>query len=258
MTDRFSGDSTADKSSSSRREQTGRGWGKQLIAMAREHARQEELQGQSLAEGQRSLPPSMTEKHREILQWPARLQFGEPITHYTDADREIKPMSWHPDPQTSASEERYLDSLGHNDKPTVLCYASDFLDCNCHGFTFTNGKVGWLNPNDVQHILDDNGFTKTGTFKNNAEFVSCQPQIGNIVIFRKKEGGPILHSGVISSITDEGQIQVTSKRGRRGIYEQSIFTFPPSYGSVIEIYHTDRPSGRFLTTDQSSSSRVAK
>jgi hypothetical protein len=257
MTDRFAGDNIAGKPSSSCRGQTGRSWGKRLIAMMREHARQKELQRQSLAEGQRSLPPSMTEKHREILQLPAQLQFGEPITHYTDADREIEPMSWHPDPKTCASEERYLDSLGHNDKPTVLCYASDFFDCNCHGFTFTNGKVGWLNPNNVQHILDDNGFTKIGTFKDNAELVSCQPQIGNIVIFRKEEGGLIFHSGVISSITD-GQIQVTSKRGGRGLYEQGIFTFPSSYGSVIEIYRTDRPGGRFLVTDQSSSSRVAK
>ena len=192
----------------------------------------------------------MTEEHRRNLQFPKKLQLGKSTLHFTDAGKKLESMYWHTNPETRESEEWYLDSLDPDKKPTVFYYASDFPNCNCHSFTFTNGQAGWLNPSDVQNILDDNGFTKIGTFENNAELVCSQPQIGDIVIFRESEKGPIMHSGVISRIID-GQIQVTSKRGSRGLYEQKISTFPLNYGLVIEIYHTNREGGRFLEKNNS-------
>ena len=238
---------------------SGKAWGERILAMVKERQRQKEtLQEQEQDRQYSPLPPSFTERHKEILQLPEQLSLEKPIPHYTDTGRKIEPMRCSLNPETRVSEERYLESLDPNKKPTVLYYASDFPNTNCHGFTFTNGKVGWLNPRHVQHILEDNGFTKIGTFENNAELIDPQlqrgvtSQIGDLIIFRKKEGGLPTHSGVISSIAD-GQIQITSKRGSRGLYEQGIVTFPPSYGSIIEIYHTNRPGRRLLTTDQPSS-----
>jgi len=102
---------------------------------------------------------------------------------------------------------------------------------DCHGYTFAGGN-SWINDDQVDRILTDNGYSVTAT-----------PVVGDIVIYRL--GGSITHSGVITHVTGGTVTEIRSKWGRSGLYEHAPDDVPPAYGSW-EPYHTTRSGGHRL------------
>jgi hypothetical protein len=102
---------------------------------------------------------------------------------------------------------------------------------DCHGYTFLGGD-GWINDDQVDTILTQNGYSVTST-----------PRVGDIVVYRL--GGSITHTGIIAAVSGTTVTQVRSKWGRLGLYRHAPNDVPPSYGAPTP-YHTSRSGGHRL------------
>jgi len=123
--------------------------------------------------------------------------------------------------------------LGFYDK--VLQAAPPTDAYNCHGWTFTGGEK-WINfPDDVERILEDNGY---------ARVPGGGVQTGDLVIYRKS--GEIKHSGIVTAVDGGGNpTQIESKWGAGGRYLHAPGDVPPGYGQP-EYWRTSRPNGHLL------------
>ena len=130
---------------------------------------------------------------------------------------------------TEAQADAVLSSYGLLSRVTKLAPPSNGYDC--HGFTFTGGDV-WINDDQVEAILHDNGYSITTT-----------PAVGDIVIYRN--GGAITHSGIITAVAGGAVTRVESKWGRLGRYSHAPDDVPPNYGTW-KAYHTNRTGGHRL------------
>jgi surface antigen len=129
------------------------------------------------------------------------------------------------DDLTEEEEDKELDRQGLKDKVTKKDKPTDSYDC--HGWTFACGQK-WINSDQVQKILDDNGYTITNT-----------PQVGDLVVY-KDSNGNITHTGIVKEVDKDGKVtKVESKWGRLGRYEHAPNDVPSTYGSP-EYYHTNR------------------
>jgi hypothetical protein len=123
---------------------------------------------------------------------------------------------------------------------------------NCHSYVFTDGKAGWIaDPCVVENIIKENGFQKVASADSDCNnYEQIKPLEERDIIIYRNENNKIVHSGVIFKFNkDSEQFIVRSKFGEFGIFEHSA-TFPdiPNGFKVarLEIYHTDRPQGRFI------------
>ena len=123
--------------------------------------------------------------------------------------------------------------MGLLDKVEQVAPPSDRYDC--HGWVFTGGEK-WINNDQVQQIIDDNGY------------IIIPPgavEVGDLVIYRDDEGN-ITHSGVVTAVDENGQpTQIESKWGSLGRYLHGPGDVPDSYGDP-EYYRSDRPNGHRL------------
>jgi len=76
---------------------------------------------------------------------------------------------------------------------------------NCHGWVFAAGKF-WLKGEEVQRILDDNGYHEESS-----------PEQNDIAVFRD-HAGQIVHTGLVRAVTDDGLVLIESKWGSLGRY----------------------------------------
>jgi len=108
---------------------------------------------------------------------------------------------------------------------------------DCHGWTFTGGS-DWINDDQVQQILNDNGYQSV-------ELGAVL--VGDLVIYRHE--GNITHSGVVTEVDENGMpILIESKWGRLGRYLHAPDRVPPNYGQP-QYYHTARGSHQLAHTD---------
>src|SRR5579871_2854294 len=75
---------------------------------------------------------------------------------------------------------------------------------DCHGWTFTNG-ARWINNDQVQKILDDNGY---------AQVAAGMVAVGDVVVYKKN--GAIVHTGVVTKAPNGTPTEVESKWGGLG------------------------------------------
>ena len=107
---------------------------------------------------------------------------------------------------------------------------------DCHGYTFTGG-VKWINDNQVQKILDDNGYMARA---------AGMVMVGDLVVYRN--GGAIKHSGVVRTVSAMGNATVIeSKWGALGRYRHAPAYVPVGYGTPT-FYHSARANGHILQT----------
>ncbi len=125
---------------------------------------------------------------------------------------------------TKDSVCKILEAINLKDSVTSTGDPTDTT--NCHGWTFTCGKV-WINNDQVDDILEDNGYEET-----------TDPKPGDIVVYKKD--GKITHSGHVQS-DGNGGIKIESKWGRGGRYCHSPTAVPSSYGTPC-YYKNDRPA----------------
>jgi len=134
---------------------------------------------------------------------------------------------------TQEQADAILDSLGLSDKVVHTGPPSDSYDC--HGWTFTNGEK-WINNDQVQKILDDNGYVGVP---------SGQVQVGDLVVYRD-EYGNITHTGIVTAVDENGNpTEIESKWGSLGRYRHAPGDVPPGYGEP-EYHRSNRPNGHQL------------
>jgi hypothetical protein len=97
---------------------------------------------------------------------------------------------------------------------------------NCHGWVF-GGGLCLLSGEQVKHILIAHSYYPVAT-----------PIPGDAIIYFDEEGG-VPHSGIVSSITADGEVLVESKfgLGARYLHTPDAQPFATSYG----FFRTDRP-----------------
>jgi hypothetical protein len=131
----------------------------------------------------------------------ARTDKGRPVPVY-------RPLG--PSPPELVSEEEEL--VAAHLAGQVLGTAPAGSDYNCHGWIFTNGRY-WIQPEDVEHILEDNGYRLVN-----------RPRAGDLVVYRD-DTGEIVHSGLVRA---EAPVLVESKWGGGGRYvhtpENQVFS----------------------------------
>ncbi len=93
---------------------------------------------------------------------------------------------------------------------------------NCHGWIFSDGAY-WINDDQVEAILTDNGYIRTETVHAN-----------DLVIYRDEQG-VISHSAVVRLATKYGVV-VESKWGTQGRY----LHFETEYPGTRTYYHSQR------------------
>ena len=161
----------------------------------------------------------------ELAAKPYKTDKGKTVTTFDDG--------WpnHPD-KTQDEADEALRRIGLKDKVEQTGPPTD--DYDCHGWTFTNGAK-WIDDDQVQKILDDNGYTKV-----------AKPKVGDLVVYKDADGN-IRHTGIVRKVDPEtGEVtKVESKWGRYGRYKHAPNDVPSSYGTP-EYYHTDREGGHTL------------
>jgi hypothetical protein len=142
---------------------------------------------------------------------------GRPVALWTPC--EVRSVG-----EVQAAERRMLDKLGFAER--VIRVAPPAEGCNCHGWVFTGGRY-WLDPEDVEHILADNGYQ-----------VVSQPHVGDVVIYREIGSDRISHTAVVRTATPGGPVLVEGKWGWMG-----AFMHPPEgscYGRKLTFYRGPR------------------
>ena len=156
-------------------------------------------------------------------------------TYITNRGAEVEALSSGAPPTapdvSQATADTTLTGYGLQNKVTQLAPPTN--DYDCHGYTFLQGDR-WINDDQVEAILHDNGYAVTAT-----------PAVGDIVVYRT--GGAITHSGVIVEVSGTAVTTVQSKWGRLGLYRHAPSDVPPGYGPW-QAYHTDRADGHRLHT----------
>jgi hypothetical protein len=105
---------------------------------------------------------------------------------------------------------------------------------DCHGLPFT-GSARWINNDQVQKILDDNGYAKRDAGK---------VQVGDLVVYRN---GGIRHTGIVTKVAGGNAVEIESKWGRAGQYKHRPQDVPASYG-MPEYQFSARANGHLLNT----------
>jgi len=96
---------------------------------------------------------------------------------------------------------------------------------NCHGWVFTGGRYA-VHPNDVETILQDNGYQPVES-----------PGKGDLIVYRN-EAGVVTHTGIVLEVVHEDLVLIESKWGPLG-----RFLHPPEYqpyGANYTYYRSDR------------------
>ena len=110
----------------------------------------------------------------------------------------------------------------------IRCSPPD-ADSDCHGWVFVDAQW-WIIGEDVQLILDDNGYQQVAA-----------PQPGDLVVYRD---GPklITHSGVVFSAAPDGSVLIESKWAWLGTYLHPPEANP--YGGQPVYYRSERMGHR--------------
>jgi hypothetical protein len=87
---------------------------------------------------------------------------------------------------------------------TVTPLPLGWQNANCHGWVFTGGTFFVINE-DVQTILDDNGYKAVGS-----------PHASDIAVYRNSEG-QVIHTALVR-FTGLGSVMVESKWGHCGVF----------------------------------------
>jgi hypothetical protein len=141
----------------------------------------------------------------EEVTWKPPLGAATGIAATTDAGRPVEllePMVTRLPAEARVAEARTLANLGAAQRMIRLQPATD--GCNCHGWVFAGGRY-WLGPDDVEHILTDNGYNTVS-----------DPRPGDVAIYR--EGGTIVHTGIVRTGGAGTPVLVESKWGWMGVF----------------------------------------
>src|SRR5262249_48993066 len=143
----------------------------------------------------------------------------------TDRGRRVtvkEPAELRPKDEIAATEHRLLRDMNFDSRMIRRGEAGD--QCNCHGWVFTGARY-WLSGDDVERILDDNGYQP-----------ASQPRPGDLAIFR--EAGRISHTAVVRAVGDGVPVIVEGKWGWMGVFLHGVGD--SFYGTNYTYYRSPR------------------
>jgi hypothetical protein len=159
------------------------------------------------------------------VSWKPPLEASASQSAVTDAGRTVnlwQPRETRPAAEVQATERGVLGRMPFAERIIRVGPASD--TCNCHGYVFTAGRF-WLDPEDVEHILADNGYQPVSL-----------PRTGDLVIYR--EGGRIGHTAVVRTAAPGGPVLVEGKWGWMGVFMHAPDA--SCYGANLTYYRSPR------------------
>ncbi|HTI15883.1 MAG TPA: hypothetical protein VL461_15165 [Dictyobacter sp.] len=218
-------------------------------------------------EGERSgyFDCSAPNKKGEISHIQSLLLQTSLYQHITDKKTVISRRHWTQTPELNGIQPQKLlemttNLMAHERKAdrrfnNVTEVAKASIEYNCHGYTFTNGKGGWLTATDAKNILEDNQFHLIASFDGIQRQRDPQTEIkaGDVVAYYTyfDANTPIKepdHTAVVAEVIGD-QIWVISKWGLYGLNKHPIDVVPKEYKQQWAIFHTERKKGRLVTID---------
>lgn len=152
------------------------------------------------------------------------------ISATTDGGRLMQiqvPVEARPLEKIESLERRFLSERRYVERVIRLAPSSD--TCNCHGWVFTGGRY-WVSPDDVQLILNDNGYRPVS-----------EPRPGDLAIYRA--GDSITHTAVVRAASDGKPVLVEGKWGSMGVFLHEVAE--SCWGTSFTYYRSPR-SGHLL------------
>lgn len=122
-------------------------------------------------------------------------------------------------PQLTAQQVQDINDYVTTNHPNVTRVANPTNEYDCHGLTFKNGAL-WINNDQVQRILDDQGWMVAPAGMQN---------VGDIVVYKKD--GKITHTGLVQQSQNGNATKIDSKWGAMGRYIHDPTDVPNSYGT---------------------------
>jgi hypothetical protein len=173
---------------------------------------------------------------------------------YGAVEIELRPRGIEDDPlaiRLSTSKNNWIRNTRRLERdPGALRDAKDFMlnkyegiklcalsaTYNCYGLVFANRRT-WVHEHDLELIFQDDGYR---SLKN-----KYAAQVGDLVIYRETEKGPIVHAGVVARIDNRIETKgyslfVLSQWGEDGEYLHREDIVPPLFGDSRQ-YWTHRP-----------------
>ena len=157
----------------------------------------------------------------------ATTDLGHPVSVYRVTNPE------HITPASRDAEESFLRQAGATNG--VVHLAGPDPTYNCHGWVFACGR-GWIQGNDVEAILSDNGYEQTK-----------QPTAGDIIVYRDSNGA-IVHTGFVRTVLPDGAVLVESKWCHFGRFIHLAGQYHDQH-TVLSYYHTSRTGHQLNNAD---------
>ena len=108
--------------------------------------------------------------------------------------------------QVHAEDERFRKDRARD---MVIRRGPSSERCNCYGWVFTGGRFWIPDPDDVELILQENGYRET-----------ARPRHGDLVVYRRHQ--KIEHMAVVRYLARNQPVMVEGKWGRGGIYLHAV------------------------------------
>jgi hypothetical protein len=133
--------------------------------------------------------PTLPSEHKASTDRGTDIVMKTPADSRSEASLEL--------PEAKFLKDSHLDS-------EVIRRAPADPRTNCHGWVFTGGRF-MLSPDDVELILEENGYTEVQ-----------EPHPGDLVVYR--HGGAVAHTAIIRYVAEGQPVMVESKWGQMGVF----------------------------------------
>ena len=153
--------------------------------------------------------------HQIVLDDRAKSDLGKPIHLLQSSEQRAKKL-------IEAREALVLSHIPVSSRTIRRGVASD--ESNCHGWVFTAGKH-WLNAENVEIILHDNGYVQVS-----------DPTPGDLAVYRRL--GVIQHTAIVRGSLDEFGTMVEGKWGWLGVFIHRVDD--SCYGDDYQYYRSHR------------------
>jgi hypothetical protein len=146
------------------------------------------------------------------------------IGHVTKTDKGYAVPHFHFGQIWTAQEKTNINNNAETQYPCIIeVRGKPTYEFNCIGFAFDMGK-SWINPDQVEKILEDNEFEKKNA-----------PKAGDVIVYKK--GGIIQHAGGVLKVDTSGSAtQILSKWGAWGLYLHPPNCVPSIYGTDLSFW----------------------
>ncbi len=139
-------------------------------------------------------------------------------------------------PELPPERMKAAERTCHGSHPMIITRSLS-ATYNCFGMVFASRRTAITAPQELGHILHDDGYRRVST--------RAEVKVGDVVVYRHAPGAEIAHVGIVIHVEHRlGQADVTitvlSQWGRDGEYIHNEADVPEVYGEHREYYSERR------------------